>query len=86
MAFTIVYPSLKPLLEAAIRRVTVVVKWKEGLILHDFTLVQYITNPSRAGLLAGMADAGLSADGGMPGLGGLGALLGGGSTTPSMGK
>jgi general secretion pathway protein I len=80
MAFTIVYPSLKPLLEAAIRRVTVVVKWKEGLVDHDFTLVQYITNPSRAGLLAGMADAGFSADGGIPGLGGLGALLGGGST------
>lgn len=80
MAFSIVYPSLKPLLEAAIRRVTVVVKWKEGLVARDFTLVQYITNPSRAGLLAGMADAGFSADGGIPGLGGLGALLGGGMT------
>jgi general secretion pathway protein I len=78
MAFTIVYPSLKPLLEAAIRRVTVVVKWREGLLDRDFTLVQYITNPSRAGLLAGMADAGFSADGGIPGLGALGALLGGG--------
>jgi len=86
MAFTIVYPSLKPLLEAAIRRVTVIVKWKEGLILRDFTLVQYITNPSRAGLLASMADAGLSADGGIPGLGALGALLGGGSPTSGVSK
>jgi general secretion pathway protein I len=77
MAFSIVYPSLKPLLEAAIRRVTIVVKWKDGLADRDFTLVQYITNPSRAGLLSSMADAGLSADGGIPGLGGLGALLGG---------
>jgi hypothetical protein len=74
------------LLEAAIRRVTVIVKWKEGLILRDFTLVQYITNPSRAGLLASMGDAGLSADGGIPGLGALGALLGGGSPTSGASK
>jgi general secretion pathway protein I len=86
MAFSIVYPSLKPLLESAIRRVTVIVKWKEGLLDRDFTLVQYITNPSRAGLLAGMADAGLSADGGIPGLGGLGALLGGASSAPAGAK
>jgi len=89
MAFTIIYPSLKPLLEAAIRRVTVVVKWKEGLADRDFTLVQYITNPSRAGLLAGMADAGFGGDGGIPGLGALGALLGGlggGSAVGGAGK
>jgi general secretion pathway protein I len=73
MAFTMVYPSLKPLLEVAIRRVTVIVKWKEGIASRDFTLVQYITNPSRAGLLAGLADAGPMADGGLP------TNLGGGS-------
>jgi general secretion pathway protein I len=59
LVFSLVYPSLKPLLELAIRRVTVVVKWKEGKIDRDFTLVQYITNPSQSGLLAGLADAGL---------------------------
>lgn len=64
LVFSLVYPSLKPLLETAIRRVTVVVKWKEGPNARDFTLVQYITNPSQAGLLASMADAGVSADGG----------------------
>ncbi len=72
MVFSIVYPSLKPLLESAIRRITVVVKWKEGALDREFTLTQYVTNPSRAGLLASMADAGGFPDGGgLPGLGGL---------------
>jgi hypothetical protein len=64
MVFSIVYPSLKPLLEAAIRRLTVVVHWKEGTQERSFTLVQYVTNPSRAGLLASIADAGALLDGG----------------------
>jgi general secretion pathway protein I len=64
MVFSIVYPSLKPVLEAAIRRITVVVRWKEGAIARDFTLTQYVTNPSRAGLAASMADAGAFGDGG----------------------
>jgi general secretion pathway protein I len=64
MVFSIVYPSLKPVLEAAIRRITVVVRWKEGAIARDFTLTQYVTNPSRAGLAASMGDAGASGDGG----------------------
>lgn len=65
MVFSIVYPSLKPLLEAAIRRVTVVIRWKEGTQERSFTLLQYVTNPSRAGLLAAMADAGSTSDGGV---------------------
>jgi general secretion pathway protein I len=64
MFFSIVYPTLKPLLETAIRRITVVVRWKEGSIDRDFTLAQYVTNPSQAGLLAAMADAGAFGDGG----------------------
>jgi general secretion pathway protein I len=71
MVFSLVYPSLKPLLETAIRRITVVIKWKEGASARDFTLVQYVTNPSRAGLLAAMADAGAFGEGGSP-FGGLG--------------
>lgn len=64
MVFSIVYPSLKPMLEAAIRRVTVTVRWDEGKNARDFTLTQYITNPSRAGLLAAVADAGGFGEGG----------------------
>jgi general secretion pathway protein I len=63
MVFTLVYPSLKPLLESAIRRITVIVRWKEGKIDRDFTVTEYVTNPSRAGLLAGMLDAGAQPDG-----------------------
>jgi general secretion pathway protein I len=65
MVFSIVYPSLKPLLEAAIRRITVTVRWKEGSLDRDFTLTQYVTNPSRAGLLGAMADAGAFGDSGL---------------------
>ncbi len=64
LVFSLVYPSLKPMLEAAIRRVTVVVHWTEGRKERDFTLQQYITNPSRAGLLGALADAGLGREGG----------------------
>ncbi|MGH7270411.1 MAG: hypothetical protein ACREJ3_08265, partial [Polyangiaceae bacterium] len=93
MVFSIVYPSLKPLLEAAIRRVTVVIKWKDASIERSFTLTQYLTNPSRAGLLSGMMAAGVFADGGgAPGLGGaggspFGALLGApsGGAAPGVG-
>jgi len=78
MVFSIVYPSLKPVLESAIRKITVVVRWKEGALDRDFTLTQYVTNPSRAGLISGMVSSGSFGDGGAGGgLGGLGALLGG---------
>jgi general secretion pathway protein I len=65
MFFSIVYPSLKPLLESAIRRITVVVRWKEGPNDRDFTLTQYVTNPSKAGLIGAMMDAGAFGDGGL---------------------
>jgi general secretion pathway protein I len=76
MVFSLVYPSLKPVLEAAIRRITVVVKWKEGLNERSFTLTQFVTNPSRSGLLSAMGDAGAHGgdSGGLPNLG---SLLGG---------
>jgi general secretion pathway protein I len=52
-----VYPSLKSMMEASIRRVTVVVHWKAGLDQRELPLVQFVTNPQRAGLLSGF-DAG----------------------------
>lgn len=64
LVFSLVYPSLKPLLELAIRRVTVEIKWKEGSLDRNFILQQYITNPSRAGLLSGLGEAGVVGDGG----------------------
>jgi general secretion pathway protein I len=72
MVFTIVYPSLKLVLEASIRRVTVVVKWAEGLKDRDFTLVQYVTNPM-------LFAAGANIDGGAIGDGGTPVATGGGA-------
>jgi general secretion pathway protein I len=85
MVFSLVYPSLKPLLETAIRRITVNITWKEGSADRTFTLTQYVTNPSRAGLLSGLGDAGIfSGDGGAGG-GILGGLLGGGAAPAATG-
>jgi general secretion pathway protein I len=53
MVMGIVYPTLKPMMEASIRRVTVTVRWKEGPNKREFPLVQYITNPQRGGFMTG---------------------------------
>jgi general secretion pathway protein I len=88
MVMGIVYPSLKPMLEASIRKVTVVVMWKEGIKPQELEVVQWLTNPMKANLLSGAIDpsASGSAAGGLPGLpgglpAGLGNLLPGGGAT-----
>jgi general secretion pathway protein I len=58
MALNLVYPDLKPMLEASIRKLTVEVKWDEGKRERSFTAVQYITNPLE-GSLSPNADAGV---------------------------
>lgn len=45
-----VYPDLKPMLEESIRKVTVVVHWKEGGNDRELSIEQYITNPTQGGL------------------------------------
>lgn len=45
-----VYPDLKPMLEASIRKVNVTVVWKEGSREREFSITQYITNPTQGGL------------------------------------
>jgi general secretion pathway protein I len=45
MVMGFVYPSLKPMLEASIRRVTVKVMWKEGRHARDFEVTQFLTRP-----------------------------------------
>ena len=44
---TTVYPTVKPLLEGAIRRLTVTVRWREGEREHSFAIVEYVTNPGQ---------------------------------------
>jgi general secretion pathway protein I len=45
MAMSMVYPALKPMLEASIRKVTVTVEWKEGSSEKTLSVVQYVTDP-----------------------------------------
>jgi general secretion pathway protein I len=66
MVMGMVYPSLKPMLEASIRKITLKVKWKEGVNERDITITQYVTDPQKAQLTA---DGGLLS--GLPGMGGL---------------
>lgn len=46
----LVYPSLKPMLEMSIRKLTVAVHWKEGSKDRDLTVQQFVTNPVAGGL------------------------------------
>jgi general secretion pathway protein I len=62
MAMGIVYPMMKPMMEASIRRITVTVRWKEGPNPQEFVLAQFVTNPQSGGFLGG----GLFGDAGAP--------------------
>lgn len=52
MAMGMVYPSIKPMLEASIRKVTVTAYWREGLHRREFEIVQWLTNPQKGGFLS----------------------------------
>jgi general secretion pathway protein I len=70
MAVGMVYPTLKPMLEASIRKVTVHVRWREGRREQELTAVQYVTNPLEGGLspnAANLADL-MSGGMGIPGM------------------
>jgi general secretion pathway protein I len=43
-----VYPTVKPLLESAIRKLTVTVSWREGSRDYNFNVVEYVTNPGQS--------------------------------------
>lgn len=62
MAMGIVYPMMKPMMEASIRKITVTVHWKEGPNAQEFVLAQYVTNPQSGGFMGGM----FGGDGGAP--------------------
>lgn len=50
MALSLVYPTLKPMLESSIRKVKVAVVWREGSKERRFEVIQYVTNPLEGGL------------------------------------
>jgi general secretion pathway protein I len=69
MAMGMVYPALKPMLEASIRKVTVKVAWKEGKNDRSLDVVQYVTDP-RQGEIDATLDPGAGLlGGGLPGTG-----------------
>jgi general secretion pathway protein I len=76
MVMGLVYPSLKPMLEASIRRVTVKVMWKEGERSRELEATQFLTRPQE-GQLATADQLGL--DGGVPVIPGLSGLTGAGT-------
>jgi general secretion pathway protein I len=71
MVMGLIYPSIKPMYEQSIRRVTVTVKWKEGPSVtvtvkwkegpnvRELPLTQFVTNPQN------IAAAGILPDGGL---------------------
>ncbi len=67
LAMGLIYPQLKGMLEASIRKVTVRVVWSEGPIERDMSVTQYVTNPQQGGLLAeDGAMAGQAGSSGLP--------------------
>lgn len=60
MVMGMLYPSIKPMYEMAIRRITVTVRWKEGPNDRELPLTQFVTDPKRGGF----AGSALMADGG----------------------
>jgi hypothetical protein len=50
MVMSMVYPTLKPMLEASIRKITVTVEWQGGGKGKNLEVVQYVTNPMQGGL------------------------------------
>jgi general secretion pathway protein I len=50
MLMSFVYPSLKPMLEASIRKVTVSVTWKEGALDRTLDVTEFVTDPQQGGL------------------------------------
>jgi general secretion pathway protein I len=51
LAMGLIYPQLKTMLEASIRKVTVRVVWSEGKLERDLSVTQYLTNPQQGGLM-----------------------------------
>ena len=65
MMMSLVYPTLKPMLEASIRKVSVTVAYKEGKFSRELAVTQYVTNPQQ-----GQLDPTVAGTGGGSGLGG----------------
>lgn len=61
MVMGMLYPSIKPMYEQSIRKISVTVRWKEGPNERELPLTQFVTNPARGGF----SGSALMADGGV---------------------
>lgn len=77
MMMSMVYPTLKPMLEASIRKVSVTVSYKEGKFERELLVTQYVTNPQQGQLDPTVAGVGGGGGVGLPG------MLGGSTTGSS---
>ncbi len=84
MAMSLIYPQLKGMLEASIRKVTVRVVWSEGETERDLSVTQYLTNPQQGGLLD-VDESGAGGQGGGSGAG-VGAATPGGAVPDGQGR
>ena len=50
LVMSLVYPTLKPMLEASIRKITVTVEWQNGGKGKNIEAVEFVTNPMQGGL------------------------------------
>ncbi|HEY0468286.1 MAG TPA: type II secretion system protein [Polyangiaceae bacterium] len=69
MMMSMVYPTLKPMLEASIRKVSVTVSYKEGKFDRELLVTQYVTNPQQGQLDPSVAGTGGGAGVGVSGFG-----------------
>jgi general secretion pathway protein I len=83
MALTMVYPTVKPMLEASIRRITIKISWYEGINERTLEIGQYVTNPQQGGMLPGMP--GYDPAAAMQGMMGLPGAATGTNSTPASG-
>lgn len=81
MVMGMVYPQLKPMLEASIRRITVTVIWKQGSRERELVVQQFVTNPQMGGFNPLAAQAGAGAAGAAAGGGATGGGATGGAAT-----
>ncbi len=87
---SLVYPNIKLLFEASIRRVTVTLTWREGNKEYSMDVMQWVTSPQRAGVTGVDTDSLNDPSGAGSGIGsGLGVGIGqpgGGSGRSNTGK
>lgn len=76
MLMGMVYPQLKPMLEASIRKVTVTISWKEGKNDRNLNLTQFVTDPQQ-GQMETDADGGVLGEVNRA----LGGMIGGSTTS-----